>query len=200
MTTTQNCTSIWAWSLLSNYHFDSCSHEQYISHPLHCWYLLCSTVHMEEKPYMLRIGSLLVHNFGQLLPYQIQTNKFNTRDSIYPVSSKVHLRASLIYISVIWVIYHSEMFKSLWFVCSVDVSDGYQQKKCLDSEMGGVVWDLANWAQWLSGRILCSQSREPGFELSLLLFRSLGIFVLSTMPQFTINGCLAIESCGNVNE
>ncbi|KAK2171338.1 hypothetical protein NP493_1078g02011 [Ridgeia piscesae] len=43
------------------------------------------TVHKEEKPYTLRIGSLLLHNIGQLLPYQIQTNKFNTRDCIYPV-------------------------------------------------------------------------------------------------------------------
>ena len=83
-TTTQNVAS-----LDLCYRFNSWSHKQYISYPVHCLYLFRSTVHMEEKPYMLRIGSLLVHNFGQLLPYQIQTNKFNTRDSIYPVSCKV---------------------------------------------------------------------------------------------------------------
>ena len=30
-----------------------------------------------------------------------------------------------------------------------------------------------------------SRSREPRFESPLLLFQSLGIFVVSTMPQFT---------------
>ena len=38
---------------------------------------------------------------------------------------------------------------------------------------------------WLIGRMLYSQSREPGFESPLLLFQSLGIFVLCKMPQFT---------------
>ena len=46
-----------------------------------------------------------------------------------------------------------------------------------------------------------SQSREPGFESPLLLFQSLGIFVLSTMPQFTqLYEYLAVDSCVNVSE
>ena len=58
----------------------------------------------------------------------------------------------------------------------------------------------------LSGKMPHSQSREPGFEspkvAGLLLFRKLGIFVLSTMPQFTscANEYLAIDSGGNVSE
>ena len=37
----------------------------------------------------------------------------------------------------------------------------------------------------ISVRMADSQSTEPGFESSLLPIRSLGNFVLSTMPQFT---------------
>ena len=39
-------------------------------------------------------------------------------------------------------------------------------------------------ARKLSGRMQDSQIREPGFEPTLIPFRSLEIFVLSTMPQF----------------
>ena len=41
------------------------------------------------------------------------------------------------------------------------------------------------WAKSLSGRTPDSQSREPGFESSLLLFWRLGIIILSTTPQLT---------------
>ena len=43
-----------------------------------------------------------------------------------------------------------------------------------------------------------SQSREPGFESPLLLFRSLGIF--SPRPLSCINDYLAIDSGGNVSK
>lgn len=46
-----------------------------------------SMVHgQEEGQYILRIGSLTLHSVGQLLPHQLQTGKFHTRDCIYPVS------------------------------------------------------------------------------------------------------------------
>ena len=49
-----------------------------------------------------------------------------------------------------------------------------------------------------------SQSREPRFESPLLMFRSLGTFVLSMVPQFTqlynVNEYLAIDSGGNVSD
>ena len=35
------------------------------------------------------------------------------------------------------------------------------------------------------GRMRDSQSRQPGFKSPLLPFQRLGIFVFSTMPQFT---------------
>lgn len=46
----------------------------------------------EEGHYILRIGSLTLHSVGQLLPHQLQTGKFHTRDCIYPVSPIIHLK------------------------------------------------------------------------------------------------------------
>ncbi|KAK3099196.1 hypothetical protein FSP39_000848 [Pinctada imbricata] len=42
----------------------------------------------EDGNHLLRVGSLILHNVGQLLPHQIQTGKFHTRDYIYPVGFK----------------------------------------------------------------------------------------------------------------
>lgn len=40
----------------------------------------------EETSYTLRIGSLILHNIGQLLPHQLQSAVFHNRNFIYPVS------------------------------------------------------------------------------------------------------------------
>ena len=39
----------------------------------------------DENYYAIRIGSLILHNIGQLLPHQLSSEAFNTRDFIYPV-------------------------------------------------------------------------------------------------------------------
>ncbi len=39
----------------------------------------------EDKSYILRIGSLILHNIGQLLPHQLQSSTFHNRNFIYPV-------------------------------------------------------------------------------------------------------------------
>jgi hypothetical protein len=39
----------------------------------------------EETSYTLRIGSLVLHNVGQLLPHQLQSALFHNRNFIYPV-------------------------------------------------------------------------------------------------------------------
>ncbi len=39
----------------------------------------------EETSYTLRIGSLVLHNIGQLLPHQLQSAVFHNRNFIYPV-------------------------------------------------------------------------------------------------------------------
>ncbi|CAF3505803.1 unnamed protein product [Adineta steineri] len=39
----------------------------------------------EETSYTLRIGSLVLHNVGQLLPHQLQSAVFHNRNFIYPV-------------------------------------------------------------------------------------------------------------------
>jgi hypothetical protein len=40
----------------------------------------------EDKSYILRIGTLILHNIGQLLPHQLQSSAFHNRNFIYPVS------------------------------------------------------------------------------------------------------------------
>ena len=39
----------------------------------------------DDKSYTLRIGSLILHNIGQLLPHQLQSSAFHNRNFIYPV-------------------------------------------------------------------------------------------------------------------
>ena len=39
----------------------------------------------DENYYAIRIGSLILHNIGQLLPHQLSSGFYNTRDYIYPV-------------------------------------------------------------------------------------------------------------------
>lgn len=48
---------------------------------------VASIIHMEEKKYLVRVGSVIIQNIGQLLPHQIATGRFNTGDFIYPVST-----------------------------------------------------------------------------------------------------------------
>jgi hypothetical protein len=48
--------------------------------------IVCSLISPDEPAHSLRIGSLILHSIGQLLPHQIATNKFNTDNYIYPVS------------------------------------------------------------------------------------------------------------------
>jgi hypothetical protein len=42
--------------------------------------------YFDEDYYAIRIGSLILHNIGQLLPHQLGSSNFHTRDFIYPVS------------------------------------------------------------------------------------------------------------------
>lgn len=44
-----------------------------------------SMFHQEDGHCCLRIGSLILHSIGQLLPHQILCGKFNTKEYIYPV-------------------------------------------------------------------------------------------------------------------
>lgn len=40
---------------------------------------------IDENHYAIRIGSLVLHTIGQLLPHQLSSGFFNNRDYIYPV-------------------------------------------------------------------------------------------------------------------
>ena len=46
----------------------------------------------EETSYTLRIGSLILHNIGQLLPHQLQSAAFHNRNFIYPVCYRLFAR------------------------------------------------------------------------------------------------------------
>ena len=39
----------------------------------------------DESYYAIRIGSLILHNIGQLLPHQLNSGNFHNRNYIYPV-------------------------------------------------------------------------------------------------------------------
>lgn len=54
----------------------------------------------DDKSYTLRIGSLILHNIGQLLPHQIQSTAFHSRSFIYPVSLIAFLSLGRVFMSV----------------------------------------------------------------------------------------------------
>ena len=49
---------------------------------------IASVLTPEEKRHCIRVGSLVIQNVGQLVPYQMQTGRFNSRDFLYPVGYK----------------------------------------------------------------------------------------------------------------
>lgn len=68
---------------------------------------------IDENHYAIRIGSLVLHNIGQLLPHQLASGQFNNRDYIYPVGYK----ATRFY----WSMKHC--FRRARYVCSIDERD-----------------------------------------------------------------------------
>lgn len=78
---------------------------------------VASMVHEEDSRYTLRIGSLILHSVGQLLPHQIQTGKFHSRDCIYPVGFK----SSRFYWSM------RQLHRRCRYVCSVHDKEGHPE-------------------------------------------------------------------------
>ena len=68
----------------------------------------------DESAYAIRIGSLLLHNIGQLLPHQLNTGCYNSRNYIYPVG----YRATRIYWSI------KNCFKRSQYLCAIEETDG----------------------------------------------------------------------------
>ena len=48
--------------------------------------IACSIIHQEEKRHILRVGSLILHSVGQLMPQQLQSGKYHTEHYMFPVS------------------------------------------------------------------------------------------------------------------
>ncbi|KAL5009713.1 hypothetical protein ScPMuIL_012018 [Solemya velum] len=78
---------------------------------------IASMIHQEDGRHTLRIGSLILHNIGQLLPHQIQTGRFHTRDYIYPVG----FRTSRFYWSM------RQLYKRCRYVCSIHDNEGFPE-------------------------------------------------------------------------
>lgn len=68
----------------------------------------------DENHYAIRIGSMILHNIGQLLPHQLASGNFNNRSYIYPVGYK----ATRIYWSI------NNCFRRCRYLCSIDENDG----------------------------------------------------------------------------
>lgn len=73
-----------------------------------------SMVHRQQEDSTLRVGSLILHCIGHLMPYQIVSCKYHTRDYIYPVGFK----SSRFYWSM------RRLYKRCRYVCSIYESDG----------------------------------------------------------------------------
>ncbi|ESO94290.1 hypothetical protein LOTGIDRAFT_215812 [Lottia gigantea] len=87
---------------------------------------IASMIHQEEGNHILRIGSLTLHCIGQLLPHQIQTNNFNTREYIYPVG----FRTSRFYWST------RELYKRCRYTCFIQDNDGKPEFAIKATETG----------------------------------------------------------------
>ncbi|OWF43010.1 Histone-lysine N-methyltransferase 2C [Mizuhopecten yessoensis] len=76
---------------------------------------VASMVHrQQEGNFTLRVGSLILHSIGHLMPYQIVSAKYHTRDYIYPVGYK----SSRFYWSM------RRLYKRCRYVCSVYENEG----------------------------------------------------------------------------
>ncbi|GFN93149.1 histone-lysine N-methyltransferase [Plakobranchus ocellatus] len=80
---------------------------------------VASMLHQEEGQCSLRIGSLILHNIGQLLPHQILCGKFNSKDYIYPVG----FRTTRFY----WSFF--SLYRRCRYVCSISDKDGQPEFK-----------------------------------------------------------------------
>ncbi|XP_033732984.1 LOW QUALITY PROTEIN: histone-lysine N-methyltransferase 2C-like [Pecten maximus] len=76
---------------------------------------VASMVHrQQEGNFTLRVGSLILHSIGHLMPYQIISAKYHTRDYIYPVGYK----SSRFYWSM------RRLYKRCRYVCSIFENEG----------------------------------------------------------------------------
>ncbi|XP_052233254.1 histone-lysine N-methyltransferase 2C-like [Dreissena polymorpha] len=71
----------------------------------------------EDGQHTLRLGSLVLHSLGQLLPHQMAGGKFNSRDHIYPVGYKT----SRFYWSM------QRLYKRSRYVCMIKEHEGQPQ-------------------------------------------------------------------------
>ena len=72
---------------------------------------------VDEEFYAMRIGSLILHNIGQLLPHQLSSSNFHNRDFIYPIGYK----ATRFYWSF------NNCYKRCKYICSIGENDNFPE-------------------------------------------------------------------------
>ena len=88
---------------------------------------VANMLHMEERDSCcLRVGSLILHSVGQLLPHQILCGKFNTKEYIFPVG----FRTSRFHWS-----YHN-VYQRCRYICSIHDNDGQPEFRIQVSQPG----------------------------------------------------------------
>ena len=73
--------------------------------------------YFDEDNYAIRTGSLILHNIGQLLPYQLSSSNFHTRDFIYPIG----YRATRFYWSM------RQTYKRCRYLCCITETDNHPE-------------------------------------------------------------------------
>ena len=76
---------------------------------------VATVIHQDEKKFVVRVGSLVIQNIGQLLPHQIQTGRFHNHDYIYPVGFK----STRFYWS------YRQINKRCRFICKIEDVNGH---------------------------------------------------------------------------
>ncbi|OON13486.1 SET domain protein [Opisthorchis viverrini] len=71
-------------------------------------------IHEEDRTKIVRIGSVCLHNVGQLLPHQIESGYFHTRRYIYPVGFHT--------VRIYWSM--RKPHRRARYVCEIDEADG----------------------------------------------------------------------------
>ena len=69
--------------------------------------------YFDEDNYAIRIGNMILHNIGQLLPYQLSSSNFHTQNFIYPIG----YRATRFYWSM------RNAFKRCRYLCRITEKD-----------------------------------------------------------------------------
>ena len=96
----------------------------------------------EDKKFVVRVGAVIFHQIGQLLPHQINSGLFHTRDYIFPVGFKT----SRFYWSF------RRINKRCRYVCKIQEKEGKPEfvLRVIEADMEDLVFhEVSATAAWL---------------------------------------------------